>query len=228
MAAHRNTKPDSYTSIIREYLVSLEKGAVASVSDMACILSERFGLEMDKAIAATNVAISRIVKKGDTGFRRISDGLYMRSNKYVSEADDTEMSIKARYLDGYNGYNDGKYALFEDGLCEKPNIRIIITNKYPKKEASVKLSKALGVKVYIKKPPTKISKDNLSIFRLIGQIKAPSKAEFTEMQDMLSILIPVEDARKMGMLFVTVCRYYDGAVMDRLVKLTKIALDKSG
>lgn len=223
---HKNTKPDSYTSVLRDYLNGFDKGATVSVSELACILAQRFGLEISKATAATNVAMSRLIKKKDISFRRIADGLYLNDSEYVSEIDDVEQSIKARYLDGYNGYNDGKYALYEDDLCEKPSIRVIVTNRYPKKEASTGLSKALGMKVYIKKPPTRIDKDNLSIFRLIGQIKAPSRDEFGPMQDRLATLIPVDDIDKMGTLFLTACRYYDGALAERLVKLTKIALKR--
>lgn len=141
--------------------------------------------------------MNQLIKRKDVSFRRIADGLYLNNSEYVSEIDDVEQSIKARYLDGYNGYNDGKYALYEDDLCENPNIRVIVTNRYTKKEASTGLSKALGMKVYIKKPPTRIDEDNLSIFRLIGQIRAPSRDEFGEMQERLDTFIPVNDIDKM-------------------------------
>lgn len=44
----KSTKPDSYTSVLRDYLTSFDKGATVSVSELVCILAERFEFEMSK------------------------------------------------------------------------------------------------------------------------------------------------------------------------------------
>lgn len=170
----------TYIDFITEQIKNIEAGTPIYIADLAVLLAERFDLKIDKASAATSVAMKRILDRNHfTYLRFYKKGIYYFTidTPFGEVGIDKEQLIQRKYLSSDVGYETEYTALYRLGLTTQvPAERVIATNKT---KEGLRMDKNLDV--YTRCPKTEITKDNknyLQVLDVLGLIdKAPIDAE---------------------------------------------------
>ncbi len=170
----------TYIEVVKKYIEQQNIGDPIYVDDIALIVAKHFNLDKKKALAATSVAIKRIMDGNKiNNLRFYQKGIYYLCNTtaFGETGINKNKLIEDRYIANDNGYETGLGFLNKLGLTTQiPNQIVISTNKA--KECQRDNTK-LGIKVV--PPKTQITNENkkylqvLDVFEFIE--KAPVDAE---------------------------------------------------
>lgn len=170
----------TYIDFITNQLKNINIGTPIYTADLAALLADAFDLEINKANAATGVAMKRIIDRNCCPMLRFyQKGIYYMTaiTPFGEVGIDKEKLIQHKYLAYDTGYETGYTALYHLGLTTQlPSERVIATNRA---KECLRNDKALGV--YIRPPKTEITQENkhylqmLDVLELIG--KAPIDAD---------------------------------------------------
>ncbi len=170
----------TYIDFVTEQIKHIEPGTPIYIADLAVLLAEKFDLKINKANAATSVAMKRILDRKYFPYLRFyKKGIYYFTidTPFGEVGIDKEQLIQRKYLSHDTGYETEYTALYRLGLTTQvPAERVIVTNKT---KEGLRMDKNLGV--YTRCPKTEITKDNknyLQVLDVLGLIdKAPIDAE---------------------------------------------------
>ena len=165
----------TYTDYIRELLLQKPIGMPIYTKIIAASLAEKFNLKYKDAVAATAVAMKRIMdSKVIPELRFYQKGIYFRTvtTPFGERGINKESLIADKYLLPDKGYETGFALLHDSGLAtQMPKERVIATNMA--KDCARK-DKKLGV--IIRPPKTEINAENTSYLQMLDALELLDKA----------------------------------------------------
>jgi len=170
----------TYTAYIRELLLQKPIGMPIYTKIIAASLAEKFNLKDKDAVAATAVAMKRIMdSKVIPELRFYQKGIYFRTvtTPFGERGINKESLIADKYLLPDKGYETGFALLHDIGLAtQMPKERVIATNMA---KDCTRMDKKLGVT--IRPPKAEITAENKSYLQTLDTLelldKAPIDAE---------------------------------------------------
>lgn len=165
----------TYIEFLLKNINHVEVGEPIYTSDLAGSMAKEYRMDINKAAAATGVAMKRILDGNYCPqIRFFQKGIYFRtlSTPFGEVGIDKEKLIRGKYTDNDTGYETGYAALYRLGLTtQMPAERVIATNKA---KSCLRRDKNLGVQV--RPPKTKITKENKSYLQILDAIELMDKA----------------------------------------------------
>lgn len=138
-------------------------------------VAKKFNIEQNKALAATSVAVKRIMNaKNDLNLKFYQKGIYYRTivTPFGERGIDMEKLIADKYILPDKGYETGLSLLHRMGLAtQMPRKNTIATNVA---KDCLKEDKKLGV--FIRPPKVEINSDNIGYLQTLDALELLEKA----------------------------------------------------
>ena len=219
-----NTYQGSYKSFVLHKVHEKDIQEPIFASEISRALASAYGLDEDKAKAATAVAFKRILDdKDDSSLRKYKKGVYYRTEKtpFGEYGIDKKILIQKRYLDDYMGYETGYKTLHRLGLTtQMPTGTEIATNKAKEK----RLDKELGV--IVRPPRTVVTKDNLLYLKILDALALMDKAPI-DAYDPYQVVVDYVEKNKLDFvkLLGIASRCYGQDVIEKIAKTAERMID---
>ena len=171
----------TYIRFIKDYINKQPVTIPICVAEISKTIEKNYSLPLDKAAAATSVAIKRIMdQKAIPELRFYQKGIYYKTieTAFGEMGIDKEKLIAYKYIDHYQGYETGAGLLHKLGLTtQMPNERLIATNAA---RDCVRHDKKLNISFC--PPKTEINKTNKAYMQILDAIEYLDKAP-VDMED---------------------------------------------
>lgn len=190
------------------------------VADVAKDLSEEYGIDRDKAAAATTVAFKRIMdERKDPSLRRYKKGIYYKTKETAFGECGIKESvlIGRKYLANGNGYETSYSLLNVLGLTTQMPTHLSIASNAVKRSH---YDSEFGIQV--RPPKTTVTKENRRYLQLLDAIEAMKTAPVDEPHP---YRILAEYMKKYNLEFATLLvlavRHYNSDVLRGIASIAE-------